>query len=78
MLADIYAWHKKAREEKRDGIIDSCSMMLTYGDKAPHMVATCPENIKVTTPLDYYLMRAVIDAQDELTVQDSSITNLQV
>ena len=77
-LADIFEWHNKARSEGRDNIIDSCSMMLTYGDKAPHLVETCPENVKVTTPLDYYIMRAVIEAQDELVAPDVNIEDYQL
>ena len=65
-LSDIYNSHLKARNEGVDNIIDSCSMMLKYGDKTLHTVQTCPENIKITTPIDYYLMRAIIEAQDGL------------
>lgn len=65
-LDDLYRWHKQAQAEQRNDIIDSCSMMLKYSDEQPHLVMTIPENIKVTTPIDYYIMRAILEAKDEL------------
>lgn len=69
-LGDLYRWHMKAQEANDYSVVDSCSMMLSYGDGVPHVVKTIPENIKVTTPIDYYIIRAVIEARDELTVPE--------
>ena len=72
-LSDIYSWHQTAKEEGNNSVIDSCSMMLKYSDKKPHIVETCPENLKVTTPLDYYIMKAIIEAEDSLSAPDVNI-----
>lgn len=59
LLKDILFCHRKALE---DGIIDftdSCSMMSHYGMKM-HIVPCSNDNIKVTTPKDYYQLKALI------------------
>ena len=61
-LKDILKAHEKAAE---DGIefIDSASMMKHYGH-ALYTVQGKPENIKITTPNDFYTFRALIDARE--------------
>lgn len=65
-LKDILEAHKKAAETNQD-FIDSASMMLHYGYKLFSVEGT-PENIKITTPNDYYTFRALIDAQENSQV----------
>ena len=62
-LRDIYAAHQKARQEGRLDFIDSASMMRHYGHSL-YIVEGKPTNIKITTPTDYYLFRAIIDARE--------------
>lgn len=61
-LKDILEAHRKAEEEKKD-FIDSASMMQHYGH-ALFSVEGSPENIKITTPNDFYTFRALVDARE--------------
>lgn len=60
-LGDVIAAHKKVREENPEykGIIDTCTLMKKMGDKIA-IVKGPRGNIKVTTPEDLYLFRAMI------------------
>ena len=53
-LDDILSLHKEAIKADQHNIIDSCTMMMSHG-KQLHMVETCAENIKITTPEDYFV-----------------------
>lgn len=61
-LRDIMDVHVKA---EKDGIefIDSASMMQYYGYSL-YTVEGLPENIKITTPNDFYVFRALVDARE--------------
>ena len=62
-LDEILAVHNKALSEGRHDFIDSCTMMNYYGKKM-YIVDGPIDNIKVTTPQDFYIMRAILDAQE--------------
>ncbi|KRN21396.1 2-C-methyl-D-erythritol 4-phosphate cytidylyltransferase [Secundilactobacillus similis DSM 23365 = JCM 2765] len=62
-LSDIYATHVKAQKEKKFEFVDSATMMQHYGFKL-HTVLGNTNNIKVTTPTDFYIFRAILDAQE--------------
>lgn len=64
-LGQILDVHEKARKEAdgTSGFIDSASMMKHYGYKL-YTVQGKPENIKITTPSDYYIFRAMVDARE--------------
>lgn len=62
-LKDIYTAHLKAREDGIHTKIDSATMMSDYGYSL-YTVAGGPENIKITTPTDFYIFRALIDAKE--------------
>ena len=62
-LKDIMTAHRKALKEGRTDFIDSVTMMQYYGKKL-YTVEGPAENIKVTTPLDYYVLRAMIQAKE--------------
>lgn len=63
-LEDIYNAHIRAQEEGLFDCIDSCSLMKKYG--YPLFLVDGPyENIKITTPDDFYTMRALLDAQED-------------
>ena len=66
-LRDIYIAHMKAQQEGRHDFIDSAMMMQHYGTKL-HMVNGPVENIKITTPTDFYLFRALLDAQENMQI----------
>lgn len=61
-LDDILSCHEKALSEGRTDFIDSCTMMEHYGYSL-HLVPCSYDNIKVTTPADYYLAKALLTHQ---------------
>lgn len=63
LLRDIYEVHKKAIAENIHDKIDSSTMMSDYGH-ALYTVECGSENIKITTPTDFYIFRALIDAME--------------
>lgn len=63
-LKDILTAHNRALSEGKDDFIDSCTMMKYYGYKL-HMTDGPYENIKITTPDDFYTMRAILQAKED-------------
>lgn len=61
-LKDILNAQQKAVDDKLN-FIDSASMMQYYGYRL-HTVVGSPENIKITTPNDFYTFRALVDAKE--------------
>lgn len=66
-LKDIYNVHIQAQEEKKFDFIDSASMMKYYGYELSTVVGPS-ENIKITTPADFYIFRALIDAKENMQI----------
>lgn len=66
-LEDILATHHRALPEGRSDFIDSCSMMTEYGKKV-QLVLGSDQNLKVTTPEDFYIMRAILDARENAQI----------
>lgn len=62
-LKDILKVHRKALADGRKNMIDSCTMMQMYG-KSLSVVIGPTENIKITTPDDFYIFRALYDARE--------------
>lgn len=62
-LEDILSAHQKAREEGRADFIDSACLMRHYGHML-HTVEGPIDNIKITTPSDFYIFRALEDARE--------------
>ena len=62
-LKEILHMHRMALEEGITDYIDSCTMMQHYG-KRMYLVDGPRDNIKVTTPEDFYIMRALLDAKE--------------
>ena len=63
ILKDIYDAHQKAREENRHDFIDSCTMMSYYGHKLSTIMGPM-ENIKITTPTDFFIFRAMVEVHE--------------
>lgn len=61
-LADLLDCHQKAIAENQE-FIDSASMARHYGFDL-YTVEGAIENIKITTPSDFYIFRAIIDARE--------------
>lgn len=62
-LKDILDAHEKARVEGRHDHIDSCSMMSYYGYKLGRVIGPM-ENIKITTPTDFFLFKAMVEVHE--------------
>ena len=62
-LKDIYETHLKARAAGAYSFIDSACLMRHYGFKI-YTVEGPSENIKITTPSDFYIFRAIVDARE--------------
>lgn len=61
--AELYEAHVRSRELGLE-FIDSISMLAHFGHVI-HTVEGPAENIKVTTPLDYYAFKGYMDARDQ-------------
>lgn len=62
-LGDILEAHRRARSEGRNDFIDSCTMMSHYGRRMATVVGPM-ENIKITTPTDFYIFRAIEEVRE--------------
>lgn len=61
LLMDLLELHQRAALEGRNDFIDSASMARHY-DMPLYTVQGQTENIKITTPVDFYIFRAIVDA----------------
>lgn len=66
-LEDILGLHRMARQDNLFDFVDSCTMMQHYG-KSLHLIEGPQENIKITTPDDFYTMRALLDAKENAQI----------
>lgn len=66
-LDDILDAHHRALAEGLEDFIDSCTMMQYYG-KQLHLIDGPYENIKITTPDDFYTMRAILEARENAQI----------
>ena len=66
-LGDILSAHKKAIEEQKFDFIDSASLMTYYGYNL-NIVNGPAENIKITTPSDFYIFKAILDMKENLNI----------
>ena len=62
-IRDVLHAHTKAEKEGID-FIDSASLMRHYGYHLYSVIGS-PENIKITTPSDYYTFRALVDTRED-------------
>lgn len=66
-LDEILKVHHRAQEDGIYDFIDSCTMMKYYGHTL-FLIEGPYENIKITTPDDFYTMRALLDAQENAQI----------
>lgn len=66
-LGDIMEAHHKVRPENPayEGFVDSCNLMRSTG-KQVHLIPGPRGNIKVTTPEDLYIFRAMISYRESM------------
>ena len=62
-LKDILAAHRKAISDGRHDFIDCCTMMSHYGYHL-NTVFGPVENIKITTPMDFFMFRAMVEVHE--------------
>jgi 2-C-methyl-D-erythritol 4-phosphate cytidylyltransferase len=63
VLQDILFAHRHAQSEGKHDFIDSCTMMNYYGYEL-HTIIGPGENIKITTPSDFFIFKALIDVYE--------------
>lgn len=63
VLADILNVHRQAQAEGMVDAIDSCTLMTHYGREVT-LVEGPADNIKITTPTDYFVFRAIFEARE--------------
>lgn len=66
-LGEILVAHERAISENRLEFVDSASLMQFYGHKL-FMVEGTPDNIKITTPTDFYIFRAILDSNENAQI----------
>ena len=62
-LKDIMSVHERALSEGHNNMIDSATMMRTYG-YVLNTVEGPVENIKITNPTDFYIFRSIYEARE--------------
>ena len=62
-LSDIIGAHRQAQKEGKTDFIDSCTMMSYYGHKMNTIIGPM-ENIKITTPTDYFIFKAMVEVHE--------------
>lgn len=65
VLSDILAAHEEVRQQETryDNLVDSCTLIKSIGKQA-YMIEGNRGNIKVTTPEDVYMYRALIQYKE--------------
>lgn len=63
ILKDIIDCHRRAQADKYTEAIDSASLFSHYGHKL-YTVNGSNQNIKITTPADFFMFRAIMDAEE--------------
>jgi len=63
VLSDVLLAHRRALQEEKHDFVDSCSMMSAYGYRL-HTIIGPMENIKITTPTDYFIFKAMVDVHE--------------
>lgn len=67
-LREILETQERALADGKDNMIDSCTLMRHYGKKL-YAVEGNYENIKITTPEDFYTFRAIYDERENRQLQ---------
>lgn len=63
VFKDLWIAHNKAIDENKTDFIDSASLMKHYGYQLS-IVLCSPDNIKITTPSDFYVFRALFEVKE--------------
>lgn len=66
-LDEVLGYFDQAIASDHFNYIDTCSLMHHYGVKL-HMIEGPLENIKITTPDDYYMMRSILQQKEDAQI----------
>lgn len=66
-LDEILTAHEKTLADGEINCIDSCTMMQKYGHNL-FLIDGPTQNIKITTPEDFYAMRAILEAKENAQI----------
>lgn len=66
-IREIVEAHMKAMSEGLTSAVDSASLMIQYGHTL-HYVPCDPSNIKITNPVDFYLFKGMLTAQESMQI----------
>ena len=66
-LKELLECHNKALKEGKNNFIDSASLMMNYGKKLS-IVECNTDNLKITTPDDFYIVRAILEARENMQI----------
>lgn len=66
-VSDIYSLHLKAQEEGLIDMTDSATLVRHFGLEL-FTVMGGPENIKITTPSDFYIFRALYESNENAQI----------
>jgi 2-C-methyl-D-erythritol 4-phosphate cytidylyltransferase len=69
-LINILSVHRQAIKDQYNESIDSSSLMLKYGTSI-RLIEGSSSNIKITTPTDYFIFKALVDAHYENQLSDN-------
>ena len=61
-LKDILELHDRAKKDGLSNVVDSCTLMYHYG-RQPYCVDGPLNNIKITMPQDFFMLKALLDLQ---------------
>ena len=64
ILGELLSAHEKARKEGNTNMIDSASLMQHYGREL-YTVLENFDNIKITTPADFYTFKALYEVREQ-------------
>lgn len=67
ILKDILKVHRQAKKDEYFHAIDSCSLMHRYGYDVK-LVEGVTENLKITTPIDFFIFKAIVDTREGMTI----------
>ncbi|MBZ2134377.1 2-C-methyl-D-erythritol 4-phosphate cytidylyltransferase [Streptococcus gordonii] len=67
VLSEIYSLHMRAQAEKLFDMTDSATLARYFGLPL-HTVMGGSENIKITTPSDFYIFRAIYEARENAQI----------
>ena len=66
-MKDIIKIHELAIKEKKFNMMDSATLMKHYGVNL-FTIEGPDENIKITTPYDYYVFKAIYEARENIRI----------